>query len=110
VGFRKRNDKPELPDEFASELVTTVYLDEIPIRLVRMNQLPVMRVLPVMSEQDPNKQMLLIMDLIKSALMEPDDWDKHIAGISIDGLTNVMAQWAKTLPGEEEANGKKKRR
>ena len=110
MGFRKRDEKPELPDEFASELVVTVYLDEVPIRLVRMNQLPVMRVLPVMSEQDPNKQMEMLMDLIKSALMEPDDWDKHVAGISIDGLMNVMSQWGSTLQGEESSNGKKKRK
>jgi hypothetical protein len=108
--FRKRDDKPELPDEFASELTTVVYLDEVPIRLVRMNQLPVMRVLPVMAEQDPNKQMLMLMDLIKNALMDPDDWEKYMAGISIDGLMDVMSQWSKTLPGEEKEHGKKKRR
>ena len=110
MGFRKRNTEPEGEDEFASELVTTVYLDEMPIKLVRMNQLPVMRVIPVMAEQDANKQMLMLMDLIKNSLMDPDDWDKHMVGISIDGLMSVMSQWSRTLPGEENDNGKKKRR
>lgn len=103
MGIRKRkgSDGPELPDEFGGGVKTVVIdVDGVPVRLVQLNQLPVMRVLPVLSEEDPKKQMMLMIDLLKSALMDPADWDRCIAGISLAGLEAVMLEWSKSLRGD----------
>lgn len=103
MGFRKRkgSDGPELPDEYGGGVKTiTIDMDGTPVRLVQLNQLPVLRVIPVMSEEDPNKQMVLIMDLLKSALMDPADWDRCVSGISVEGLHKALGEWTKTIVGE----------
>lgn len=99
MGIRKRRPAEE-PDEFGGGVKTIVIdVDGTPVRIVQLSQLPVMRVLPVIAEPDPSKQMALIMELLKSALMDPADWDKCVSGVSLEGLHSIMTQWSKTLEG-----------
>lgn len=103
MGFRKRKDAdgPELPDEFGGGVKTMMIdVDGTSIRVIRLDQLPIMRVIPVLAEENASKQMEQVMYLLKDSLMDPADWDTHLAGISIEGLHKVLSQWTKSLEGK----------
>jgi hypothetical protein len=115
--FRKRNgkfdDQSQLGDEFGEELKVIVLLvDGHPIRAMHMSQMPIMRILPIMSEQDAMTQLSLLMNLLKDSLLDPADWETYLLPAKLESLGGVIRDWTETMDiglGEER-NGKNNRR
>lgn len=112
MGFRKRDEGPELPDEFGDGLsIITVLVDGHKVRLVPMNQLPISRMMPIMAETDGMRQLLLLIELMKSALLDPKDWENYLEHATLETMQRVIGDWTATIEDEpEKRHGKKKSR
>ena len=115
---------PELPeledgDGAGTGAVKTmvVTVDGREIRLIEMSQMPIMRVIPIMAETDPTRQVMMLIDLLRSAVMNPKDWDRTLSKMSMEELQGVIQKWTATLevaeirqePKRRKWFGKKKR-
>ena len=102
---------PELPelDGPSSGVRTTVILvDGQEVRVVEMSQMPMMRILPIMAEPDSTRQMMMLIELFRSALMNPKDWDRVMAKISVEQMQNVLGQWTASLEVDVKTEKTKK--
>lgn len=115
MGFRKRGGGgPELPEsEFGDGLmVVTLMVDGHPVRALHMSQMPIMRILPIMNEQDGMAQLALLMDLLRDSLLDPADWENYVLPAKMESIGGVITAWTETMSVEYGgiADGKKKRR
>lgn len=115
MGFRKRGsgEGPELPeDEFGGGLKTVILeIDGHSVRALRMSQMPIMRILPIMAETDGMAQLRLLMDLLKDSLLDPLDWEKHVLPAKMESIGAIIAAWTETMDTEYgDANGGKKKK
>ena len=122
------SDGPELPELEGNTndgvRTTVISVDGQEIRVVEMSQMPMMRILPIMAEPDGTRQMMMLIELFHSALMNPKDWDRVMTKISVEQMQNVLGQWTASLEVDVETSktdktnktekrkwfGKKKRR
>lgn len=102
-----------LGHEFGEELkVITLVVDGHPVKAMHMSQMPIMRVLPIISEPDPMTQLNLLMYLLKDSLLDPADWETYLLPAKLESLGGVIRDWTETMDiglGEER-NGKNNRR
>lgn len=114
MGFRKRgkDEGPELPDsEFGELKIVVLNVDGHKVRALHMSQMPVMRILPIMSETDGMVQIKMLMDLLKDSLLDPLDWETYVLPAKMESIGEVLAAWTETMDlGEGGSDGKKKRR
>jgi hypothetical protein len=107
---KKKSEIDSIEEGFASVSTVTIDVDGRAVRVIRLSQMPVMRVLPIVSEQEPARQMQMLVDLLKSALVDPLDWDNHLQLVSLESLHHCINEWTKSFELEGKRHGKKKRR
>lgn len=100
-------------DSFEGIKKMVITVDGYDIELVRLSEIPVIRILPIMAEEDGAQQFKMLVELIKSALLNPADWDERIATMSVGSLQRCMHLWMESLEIEPvrkgNKHGKKKR-
>lgn len=111
---KKKNDDMRFSvDSFEGIKKMVITVDGYGIELVRLSEIPVMRILPIMAEDNGAKQFEMLLELIKSALLNPADWDERMSMMSVGSLQQCVHLWMESLEvdvtGKGKNNGKKKR-
>lgn len=99
---------PELDGPSGGVRTMVILVDGHEVRVIEMSQMPMMRILPIMAEPDSTRQMMMLIELFRSALMNPRDWDRVMAKVSIEQMQNVLGQWTSTLEVVVETEKTKK--
>lgn len=115
MALRKRgkDEGPELPEsEFGDGLkVVVLVVDGHPVRAMHLSQMPVVRILPIMSEKDGMTQVKMLMDLLKDSLLDPLDWETYVLPAKMESIGTVLAAWTETMDlGEDGSSGSKKKK
>jgi regulator of sirC expression with transglutaminase-like and TPR domain len=75
-----------------------------------MSEMPATNLFDIMDELDPREQLDKMLVLLRSALMNPNDWDMHLKSMSARGMQQLLGMWSETVFDEGEQRGKKKSR
>jgi hypothetical protein len=58
----------------------------------------VLRMAEMSREEDAMKQMLLVAEFTRDALMRPEDWDDHLSSLNVDEFMEFVNLWAAVSP------------
>lgn len=53
----------------------------------------VLRMAEITREDDAMKQMLLMAEITRDALMRPEDWDDHLSQLNVDEFMEFIGDW-----------------